>query len=197
MAEARASAAEARTVRIHYHRPPARRDVFVQQLVHASDERIITLMPRTPLAAPVRVHGRTVLENGAPVIWFTYPGAMHDIGIFHDRHGERTGWYANLLTPVRMRGPLEWETTDLFLDVWLDERGPCLLDEDELAEAVTRGWVDNALADAARTEAGRLLAAAAEGRFPPAEVRAWSLARVAALRGPAGGNSGASRKDEA
>jgi predicted RNA-binding protein associated with RNAse of E/G family len=169
-------------VRIHYHRPPARTDLFVQELIAANDERIITLMPRTPLAAPVRVDGRTVLEDGASVLWFTYPGRMHDIGIFHDAHGRRTGWYANVLTPVRPRGPLEWETTDLFLDVWLDERGARLLDEDELEAALAQGWLDGALAAAARAEAARLLEDAAAGRFPPAEVRGWTLERALGTR---------------
>lgn len=170
--------AEARpTVRIHYHRPPDRTDIFVQELVHEDAEHTVTLMPRTPLAKPVRVGGRTVLEDGAPVLWFTYPGRMYDVGIFHDRHGRRTGWYANLLTPVEPRGRHEWATTDLFLDVWVGADGTaCLLDEDELAEAEARGWVDAGLATAARTEAERLLAAARRGEFPGPEVRRWKLA---------------------
>ena len=165
-------------IRIHYHRPPDRRDVFVQHLIYADTRLIITLLPHTPLARPVRVAGRTVLEDGATVLWFTYPGRMHDIGIFHDRSGAPTGWYANVLTPIERRGSREWETTDLFLDVWVDERGHFLLDEDELAEAVSRGWIDAGLEAAARQEADRLLAAAALGDFPPPEVREWTLARA-------------------
>jgi predicted RNA-binding protein associated with RNAse of E/G family len=44
--------------------------------------------------------------------------------------------YANTLTPVEMRPGHVWEATDLFLDVWLDERGGVVLDEDELEDAL-------------------------------------------------------------
>jgi predicted RNA-binding protein associated with RNAse of E/G family len=55
-----------------------------------------------------------------------------------------TGYYANILTPVRFHSPLDWETTDLFLDVWLDADGSAtLLDEDELDAGRSRaGHVD-------------------------------------------------------
>jgi predicted RNA-binding protein associated with RNAse of E/G family len=145
---------------------------------------MVTLMPRTKLRAPVLANGRIVLEPGSPVIWFTYPGRMHDIGIFHDRGGLATGWYANILTPVEMRGPLDWSTTDLFLDVWVDERGATLLDEDQFEEAIAQGWIEETVATAARNEATRLLDQASTGAFPPAEVRAWSLARAQALHSP-------------
>jgi len=166
--------------RIQYHRPPSRTDLFEQRVVHRTAERIITFMPHTPISRTLYVDGKVILEPGSPVIWFTYPGRMHDIGIFHDAAGHFTGYYANIITPVVFHGGLEWETTDLFLDVWLGGDGRAeLLDEAELASAVANGWVDRETADSARAEAERLLAAVARGEFPPADVREWSLARVA------------------
>lgn len=169
--------------RIHYHRPPSRTDLFEQWVVQRSAKCIVTFMPATPLTRPVRVEGETILEPGSPVVWFTYPGRMHDVGIFHDAAGRFTGYYANILTPVIFHSPLEWETTDLFLDIWVDRTGRgMLLDEEELAGALANGWLDQATAAAARGEADRLLRAAALGEFPPADVRAWSLARVRQAR---------------
>jgi predicted RNA-binding protein associated with RNAse of E/G family len=166
--------------RIHYHRPPSRTDLFEQRLVHRNQERIVTFMAQTPISRTVLVAGEVILEPGSPVIWFTYPGRMHDIGIFHDAAGRFTGYYANILTPVVFHSSLEWETTDLFLDVWLSAAGRAeLLDADELQNAEEKGWVDRATAASARAEADGLLAAIGRGRFPPAELTEWSLARIA------------------
>jgi predicted RNA-binding protein associated with RNAse of E/G family len=165
--------------RIQYHRPPSRTDLFEQRVVHRNPERIITFMPATPVSRPIRVAGEVILEPGSPVIWFTYPGLMHDVGIFHDAAGRFTGYYANVLTPVVFHSTLEWETTDLFLDVWLGRDGEAhLLDEPELKAAVENGWLDRETAAAARVEADRLLAATRSGEFPPPEVRDWNLDRV-------------------
>ena len=165
--------------RIQYHRPPSRTDLFEQRVMHRDAERIITFMPATPISRTIRVGAEVILEPGSPVIWFTYPGQMHDIGIFHDAAGAFTGYYANILTPVVFHTALEWETTDLFLDVWLGRSGRGqLLDEDELAAALEKGWLDRDTAAAARAEADRLLAAIAAREFPPADVREWTLARV-------------------
>jgi predicted RNA-binding protein associated with RNAse of E/G family len=113
------------------------------------------------------------------VIWFTYPGRMHDVGIFHDAAGRFTGYYANILTPVVFHSTLEWETTDLFLDVWLGRDGKAhLLDEAELKVAVQNGWLDRQTAANARAEAERLMDAIAAGEFPSADVREWNLERV-------------------
>jgi predicted RNA-binding protein associated with RNAse of E/G family len=114
------------------------------------------------------------------VVWFTYPGRWHDIGRFHRADGSFTGYYANVLTPVLMTGD-RWETTDLCLDVWLGADGRVeLLDEEEFAEAVERGWMDAPTARAARHEAEALAEAARAGAWPPPEVRAWDLARARA-----------------
>jgi predicted RNA-binding protein associated with RNAse of E/G family len=166
-------------VAIHYLRPPDRLTVFRQQLVAQAGDCTVTLMERTPLAGPIRVDGRVILEPGAPVLWFTFAGAWHDIGRFHDASGRFTGWYANVLTPVRFLSAVEWETTDLYLDVWLGADGAAqLLDREELEEAVAAGWVDAATAAEAEAEADRLLARAAAGEWPPAVAREWTLERA-------------------
>jgi uncharacterized protein len=173
----------ARRVTIRYRRPPAREDVFDQPVVHEADDHVVTLLEQARLANPLVVEGRTVLEDGAPVVWFTFPGAWHDVGRFHLADGTFTGHYANVLTPVAMDGA-RWDTTDLFLDVWRGSDGVVrILDEEEFAEAVARGWIAGEVADAARREADRLADAARRGEWPPAVVERWTLGRVRSALG--------------
>lgn len=169
------------TVRIHYHRPPDRDDVFVQRLLEQTADCIVTFMERTPLAVPIIVHDEIILEPGSPVLWFTFPDRWHDVGLFHTAAGRFTGTYANILTPVRFRDDRTWETTDLFLDVWQDSDGrTTLLDQDELANALWVGALERELADRARTEAAAVLASIRTGEWPPECVSRWNLARARA-----------------
>jgi predicted RNA-binding protein associated with RNAse of E/G family len=164
---------------IHYRRPPDRTDDFVQLLVHESSEVIVTFLEHTPLAKPLVVNGDIVLENGSPAVWFTFPGARHDIGRFHTADGRFTGIYANILEPVEFVSRLEWRTTDLFLDVWIGLDGSVsLLDGDELARAEERGWVDAGASSRARAEADFLMAEAQIGKWPPECVAWWTLETV-------------------
>ncbi len=59
-------------------------------------------MPAAGVSRPTVVAGRTVLEPGSPVVWFTFPGRHHDIGRFHTPDGRFTGYYANILTTVEL-----------------------------------------------------------------------------------------------
>jgi predicted RNA-binding protein associated with RNAse of E/G family len=141
-------------------------------------------MPRTPLDRPLEVNGRTVLEDGSPAVWFTFPGEWHDIGRFHLSDGTFTGIYANILTPVELLDETTWRTTDLFLDLWLPRDGePGILDEDELAEAEAARTIDAELAERARTEVERLRRLALAHDWPPAIVGEWPLERVVAEAG--------------
>jgi predicted RNA-binding protein associated with RNAse of E/G family len=94
----------------------------VQEQVHAEPGVRVTLLEQAELAQPLLIDGRVVLEAGSPAVWFTFPGAWHDIGRFHRADGTFTGIYGNVLTPVRFLDERTWETTDLFLDVWLEPR---------------------------------------------------------------------------
>jgi predicted RNA-binding protein associated with RNAse of E/G family len=166
------------TVVIEYRRLPDRVQRFEQALVHRAPEYVVTFLPAARLERPVIAAGRTVLEPGSPVIWFTYPGEWFDIGRFHLADGRFTGIYANVLTPVEMEEH-RWRTTDLCLDVWSGVDGRVeLLDEEDLAEAVARGWVDEITAARARTEGAELLRRAREGSWPPAHVAEWTLDTV-------------------
>lgn len=169
---------------IEYRRLPDRVQRFEQALVHREPGYAVTYLPAAALDRPVRSGGGAViLEAGAPVVWFTYPGAGYDIGRFHLADGSFTGIYANILTPVEMEGRV-WRTTDLCLDVWVGRDGEVeLLDEEDLAEAVSHGWLDEAAAARARAEAEGLLRGARQGTWPPAHVGEWTLERVRAALG--------------
>jgi predicted RNA-binding protein associated with RNAse of E/G family len=172
--------ATAPLVRIHYRRPPDRIEIFEQYLVHDGADVKVTLAPAVVREESIRIAGRVVLEDLSPVVWFTFPGAWHDIGRFHTADGAFTGLYANVVTPVTLHSDHHWDTVDLFLDLWVDERGAAVLDEDELTDAVGRGWVDGATAARARAEVERMRADAEAGRWPPAIVEEWTLERARA-----------------
>lgn len=168
-------------ITIYYRRPPASEEIFVQRLVRRTADAVITFVERVPLARPLITDGRVRLEPDAPVVWFSFPGARHDIGRFHRTDGTFTGIYANILTPVEGLDGSVWHTTDLFLDLWIPAGGTiALLDADELAAAEAAGHVDRHTALEATAEAERLLGEASAGRWPPAIVDEWSLERVLA-----------------
>ena len=174
-------------VHIYYHRPPARTDVYVQRLLWDDGRVKITFAPNLQLAKPLVVSGRVALEAGSDVVWFTFPGAWHDIGRFHRADGTLAGIYSNILTPCVFEAGETWHTTDLFLDLWIPTprvsgRGvpprPELLDEDELGRAVAARWLSSALASSAKEEARRLSEAAQHGEWPPPVVREWTRERA-------------------
>ncbi|MEE2668879.1 MAG: DUF402 domain-containing protein [Gemmatimonadota bacterium] len=168
-------------VYIHYLRPPGREQIFTQHLIWEDREVKVTYADDLVLESPVRIAGEIVLETGSEVVWFTFPGAWHDIGIFHRADGSFSGTYANILTPCSFEDAGIWRTTDLFLDIWIDPSGRLLtLDEDELGEAEMNGWVAPDLGRRARDEARMLVEQAEAGWWPPAVVGEWTLERARA-----------------
>jgi predicted RNA-binding protein associated with RNAse of E/G family len=169
-------------IQIHYLRLPDREQVYTQYLIHEEDGVKVTYALNLNFESPIRIKGTVVLESGSEAIWFTFPGAWHDIGIFHRPDGSVTGTYANILTPCVFEEGGIWRTTDLFLDLWVDPAGRLLtLDEKDLDEAEVKGWVDPDTARRAREEVRNLSAQAAAGLWPPDIVGAWTLARAREL----------------
>jgi len=187
-------------IRIHYLRPPDHHTVYRQHLVHEDGRVKVTLARNLPFEPPLRIREEVALEQGSDAVWFTFPGAWHDIGRFHRADGTFTGIYANIITPCVFQPGGDWETTDLFLDLWIPARslaspdtgsaqdpGPFLLDAEELDEAESSGHLPPRLVQAARAEARDLLRRAAAGRWPPPIVHAWTRERaLSVLEAPAG-----------
>jgi predicted RNA-binding protein associated with RNAse of E/G family len=168
-------------VEIHYRRPPDRLDVFVQELVLDRPDCKVTLHERPPLNTVLSLGDRVIFEPGAPIIWFVFPNAWHDLGRFHLKDGTFTGYYVNLITPPELQGHT-WKMFDLCLDLWIDASGELqVLDQDEFDEAVDRLWIDVATARRARLELERVIAEVQAGRWPPQIVREHDLERVRAL----------------
>ncbi len=154
-------------------------EVYRQRVLESGASGIVTFQPDTPIRKPLTVGGDTILEPGAPAIWFTFPGLWHDIGLFHLADGTWTGLYANVLTPVEFDGPLSWTTTDLCLDVWVPSgQDAMVLDEAELDHAEKASLIDGALAARARKEAEDLCRGHRAGTWPPHIVGEWSLERA-------------------
>ncbi len=175
-------------VQIHYLRLPDREQVYTQYLIYDEEAVKVTFAQDLNFESPIRIAGAVVLETGSEAIWFTFPGAWHDIGIFHRADGSFTGTYANILTPCVFEEGGIWRTTDLFLDLWVDPTGHLLtLDEDELDEAEVKGWVDADTARRAREEVRGLAEQAAVGLWPPEIVGQWTLARARELVGQKSG----------
>ena len=171
-----------RFVHIHYHRPPDRTQVYVQRLLAVDDGALVTLARDLQFDPPMRIDGQVALERGSVAIWFTFPDTWHDIGIFHRADGSVSGIYANVLTPPVLSplpGAYRWDTTDLYLDVWMPTgAGHKLLDQDEFESALEAGLMEPAVASRARAEGDTLLEGLATGAWPPAVVGDWSLDRA-------------------
>ena len=164
---------------IHYLRLPDQEHIFSQYLIWEGADVKITFANNLDFELPILIDGEAVLENGSEVIWFTFPDAWHDIGLFHRPNGVFTGTYANILTPCVFEDSRTWHTTDLFLDVWINPNGKILiLDEEELKEAEAQGWVIEKVATRARAEALALKRQAEFGLWPPTVVHEWNLARA-------------------
>ena len=78
-------------VQIHYLRPPDREKVYTQYLIHDGEGVKVTYAHDLNFESPIRIAGVVVLETGSEVIWFTFPGAWHDIGVFHRADGSYSG----------------------------------------------------------------------------------------------------------
>lgn len=138
----------------------------------------VTLLERANLPRALQVDGAPILEPGAAIVWFTFPGQHHDIGRFHLLDGTFTGLYANVISPVEFSDRLTWRTTDMYLDVWLAGGRFCLLDSEELDRAVAQRHVAAADSAAARREVEQLERLWHAGLWPPAVVHEWPLERA-------------------
>jgi predicted RNA-binding protein associated with RNAse of E/G family len=167
-------------IRLVYRRPPDRTDVFDQRLIAVENGCHVTLLEPVALEKPMRRGNAVILEDGACIVWFTFEDAWHDVGRFHNAAGEFTGYYANAIRPVAFRDESNWECTDLFLDVWLPAGASMaeVLDEDELDDALSRGWIDQPTADRARLEVQQIVTAVTIGAWPPRIAREWTIDRI-------------------
>jgi hypothetical protein len=93
-----------------------------------------------------------------PQLRVTHPGDPFSVFLFQHDDGTLRGWYVNLERP-QQRSAHGFDYEDELLDVWVAVGAePELLDEDELEEAVTRGFFTPERAAEIRANAERVLA---------------------------------------
>ena len=168
-------------VHFEYHRPGIGITVYDEWLV--LDRPDVKVLLQDAYSGPdVDVGTSRVLDTGAPIIWFVFPDAWHDIGRFHLSDGTFTGWYTNLCKPVKFDGDT-WIGNDLFLDLWQFSDGKVTwLDEDEFEDAVKSGLVDKALEKQVLNQRALLDLQVSQGAWPPPVAKDIDLTQVHALR---------------
>lgn len=169
-------------VRIRYRRPPDGTRIHTQELVHDGPRFKLTRLAVSEGEAPLEVGGEVSLDPGSTLLWFTYPGRGFEVAACYRPDGDLAGYYTNFVAPPRLDGD-EWHVEDRWLDVWQPAEGKAdLLDEEELEEAVERGWIEEGEAARVRARADRVLRLAAVGSWPPTEVRRTSTGDLRPLR---------------
>jgi uncharacterized protein len=161
-------------------RPPDRRVIMRTRLLEAGEELIVVRHEISP-SKPLTYLGEVVMDRGYQAMWFLFKGQPYDVGCFYRPDGTWTGYYADVLEPVRWTGadPRTLEPlVDLFLDLWVaPDGGYTVLDEDEFAEAIEAGRMTADQITHARRVIGELTGAAERGSFPPAVVKEFRLKR--------------------
>ena len=159
-----------RAITLCYRRPPDRLTTIETRLLDETDDLLI-MQHTIGTSKPLEINGRKVIDDGYGAVWFIYRGEHHDIGVISDRAGDFTGYYCDAIMPIVSRDGI-YEITDLFLDIWISPDGQTtVLDEDEFAEAISKGWITGEEARIAREEVDRMALGVMEGTFPPKLVR--------------------------
>jgi predicted RNA-binding protein associated with RNAse of E/G family len=159
-------------------RPPDRRVLMRTRLVEARDDLIVVRHEISP-SKPLRHLGEVVMDRGYQAMWFLFKDQPYDVGCFYRPDGTWTGYYSDVLEPVRWRGadPKTLEPlVDLFLDLWIaPDGGYVILDEDEFAEAIEAGRLTEEQITHARRVIEELTEATRRGLFPPQVVKDYRL----------------------
>ena len=147
-------------------------------LLGATDDTIVVAHEASP-SKPVEYLGERVLDSGYWAVWFLFKDQPFDVARFYRPDRTWTGFYADVLEPVRWKGsdPTTIEPIiDLFLDLWIAPDGRYLvLDKDEFDEAVSRRNVTGEQMVYARSVLQNLVEATQRGEFPPAMVKAFRV----------------------
>jgi predicted RNA-binding protein associated with RNAse of E/G family len=159
------------TFHLRYVRLPNNVLDLYDDLVYRS-ELVVVGRSRIQSANSVVFDGKVVLASGYQIVYFDLMGEWFSVGRISDPDGRHTGHYCDIITPPR---PLEdggVEITDLFLDLWV---APSLrykiLDEEELNDALRKGWITEQLYERAQTELKRLVSLVRQGDFPPPLIK--------------------------
>ncbi len=123
-----------------------------------------------------------MIARGYTIVWFVFQGQSYDIGRFYRPDGTWTGYYADILEPVRWElsdTPVLSPLVDLALDLWIAPDGThAVLDEDEFNTFTRDGSLTATQAQHARSILKELERYIANQTFPPDVVRNFQAAGV-------------------
>lgn len=167
-----------RTVLVRVIRPHGDTSDYEQELVADLGDLIITRFDFSEFRRPLMVQDRLVVDNGYHALLFEFFSPPLEIVAIWDLDGNLTGYYCNINSePSRIEGG--YEVVDLYLDVFvLPDMSYEVLDEDEFAEAIKKGWIDEREASLARETVRRVVHEVESGEFPPEVVRDWIKSRL-------------------
>jgi predicted RNA-binding protein associated with RNAse of E/G family len=120
----------------------------------------------------IEFDGKVVSQAGFPITYFELMGRWFNVVKVRNLRGEHTGYYCDITTPPKLLKDGSVEITDLFLDLWVSpDLRYMVLDQDELEEALKKGWVSEQLYVRANRELKKLVALVEMKDFPPRSVR--------------------------
>lgn len=167
-----------RQLRFEFIRSPDRRLSMQTDLLSATDDLIVVTHDLTP-SAPLAYGGEIVMDRGYRAVWFLFKDRGYDVGRVYRPDGAWTGYYVDVLEPVRWTGSDPWTlqpVIDLFLDLWIaPDGGYAVLDEDEFEDALKTGRLTPDQAVHARRVIAELAEATTRGTFPPEVVKEFRL----------------------
>jgi predicted RNA-binding protein associated with RNAse of E/G family len=165
-----ASQESTQKLHLRYIRLPDQVLELHDDLVYRS-ERVIVGRAQIASAHSVIFDDEVVLASGFEIVYFDYIGKWFSVGKIRNMQEKHTGYYCDIVTPPRLLKDGGIELTDLFLDLWVspDLRFK-VLDEDELENAYSKGWITKQLYEKAEKELKKLINAVKQGKFPPYNV---------------------------
>jgi GrpB-like predicted nucleotidyltransferase (UPF0157 family)/protein associated with RNAse G/E len=164
-------AAASPRLHLRYIRLPAQILEMYDDLVYQSRNVIIGRSQVTSTHS-IRLGGKTVLEAGFPITYFELVGKWFNVVKVRNLRGEHTGYYCDISVPLKLLEDGSVEVTDLFLDLWVSpDLTYRVLDEDEMEEALKKGWISERLYTRAKRELEKLVAMVEMKDFPPQPVR--------------------------
>ena len=171
MLEKKVSQKSVKKLHLRYIRLPSQVLDFYDDLVYRS-ERVIVGSSKITSAHSVVFDGEVVLASGFGIVYFDFVGKWFSVGKIRNMQGKHTGYYCDIVTPPRLLKDGRIEITDLFLDLWVssDLRFK-VLDEEELENALYKGWITKHLYDNAKRELKKLIDVVKQRKFPPYSVR--------------------------
>jgi predicted RNA-binding protein associated with RNAse of E/G family len=166
-------------LRFEFIRSPDRRISIQTDLLEATDDLIVVTHELSP-SKPLTYLGEVVMDRGYRAVWFLFKDRSYDVGRVYRPDGTWTGYYVDVLEPVRWTGsdPATLEPViDLFLDLWIAPDGRyVVLDEDEFEEAIGEGILGQEQIAHARRVLRELVEATEQGTFPPDVAKDFRLA---------------------